>query len=875
MPVEVPSTVWDVLSRQACQTPLAPAILAPGRRDLTYRALADQVRSAVDALNDFGFGRGDRIAVALPAGPECPVALVSVMSGCVCVPLNPAYSVAEFSSSFSNSRVAALVTRSGDVPNAALAAKQSGVRVVELEPLSSDEAGRFQLRCDSRSPSRHGAYPAADDLAAVFGTSGTTSSPKLIPLTQAAVCDRARRARRSVDLSSSDRCLDLIPSFQVAAIGVSILGSMFAGAGCVYRGVTAPADFERGLIEVKPTWCALPVPFLEMLLDTPPSEKRRQSDGARYPGLRAFFTGGAPMSPDTVEAIERKFGVPLQNYYAAAECGGVAVNPLPPGLRKRGSVGLSMGLELAVFDESGQTVQPAQAGEIAVRGPGVFSGYENAGVAGDSVFSGDWYRTGDRGYLDSDGYLFLTGRLGNSINRGGEKISPEEIEGVLRRHPAVRDAVAFPIPHEVLGHEVAALIVMREGGANTNADTNEVRHYVAQNLAAFKVPRAILVVDRVPRGPAGKMQRNQLASLFAAELASAMQARGSVYDPPRTTVERMLSEIWAGILKIDRIGIRDRFLDLGGNSLLAVNLLTEVERKFGRSIPMAPFWQSPTVENLAALVVGADYKKCSVMLPVHTLGARPPLFCVLPGWFVSEMELLSRYLGPDQPVYALIPDPRPGAGQSGLTREEIVAECVAAMEGVQDEGPYFVIGRSVGGLVALDIAQRLRSVGKTVALLGLLDTYYPGITRQGLLPAPLRQLDFLIGEFVVVPRSKWAEHLRRLPWRAVRSSLRRLSGRRLPSRIADVALFTGLQRLFHGEPERWPGRIVYFAAESSKHRRFPDRRIYWSKAAEQGLEVYLVPGDHNMMVQEPHIREFAATLKGCLERARGCHPAPG
>jgi thioesterase domain-containing protein len=189
-------------------------------------------------------------------------------------------------------------------------------------------------------------------------------------------------------------------------------------------------------------------------------------------------------------------------------------------------------------------------------------------------------------------------------------------------------------------------------------------------------------------------------------------------------------------------------------------------------------------------------------------------------------------------------------------------------ENAQEEGPYFVIGRSIGGLVALDIAHRLRGAGKTVALIGLLDTHYPGITRQGLLPAPLRQLDFLIGEFVVVPRSRWAEYLRRLPWRAVRSGWRRLSGRRLPSQIGNAALYTGLQRLFHGEPEPWPGRIVLFAAESSKHRRFLDRRFYWSKAAEQGLEVHLVPGDHNMMVQEPHIREFAATLKGCLERAR-------
>jgi thioesterase domain-containing protein len=209
-----------------------------------------------------------------------------------------------------------------------------------------------------------------------------------------------------------------------------------------------------------------------------------------------------------------------------------------------------------------------------------------------------------------------------------------------------------------------------------------------------------------------------------------------------------------------------------------------------------------------------------------------------------------------------------------LTREEIVAECAAAIETTQDEGPYFVIGRSVGGLVALDIAHKPRSEGKSIGLVGLLDTDYPGITRTRLLPTPLRQIEFVMGELVGMPRSEWPRHLRGLPARAWWRAWRRLTGRYLPSQRANAALYTDLQRLFHEAPEPWPGRITLFAAESSKHRGFLDRRLYWSKAAGQGLEVRLTPGDHNMMVQEPHIREFAATLQGCLRRARGCADFP-
>jgi acyl-coenzyme A synthetase/AMP-(fatty) acid ligase/thioesterase domain-containing protein/acyl carrier protein len=871
-------TVWGGLLERASEAPLAPAILSPGRKELTYRGLLEQIREVVDALNGFGFGRGDRVAVALPPGPECPAALVAVMSGCVCLPLNPAYSVAEFSAFFVNARVAALVTQPREVSNAALAARSSGIPVIELEPLLEYEAGRFRLHDEGRAHARLGGFSEAGELAAIFATSGSTSAPKLIPLTHTMVCDRAQRARHSVDLTSSDRCLDLMPSFHGGALLVPVLGSMFAGACSLYPGVTAPWNFERCIRDAKPTWCALPPAFLEMLI----AENSPPCKGADYPGLRAFFTCGAPVSPETVEAIERAFRIPLQNYYGASECGGVAVNPLPPGIRKPGSVGVSFGLELAILDESGLRLSHDQTGEVAVRGGGVFGGYENSDGSSDAVRPERWYRTGDRGYLDPDGYVFLTGRLGNTINRGGEKISPEEIEAVLREHPEVRDAVVFPVPHETLGQNVAALIVTRTADVNTAAvnagvSVDEVRHFAAERLAPFKVPHAIVIAREIPRGPAGKIHRNQLASLFARELSSAASSGGAgACDPPTNDVERILLDIWARTLKADRIGIRDSFLDLGGNSLLAVEMLAEVERKLGRSIPTGRFWQSPCIANLASVAVSADRRKAPIMLPVQTSGLKPALFYVLPGWFVAEAELLSGYLGQDQPVYALIPDPRAGAGQSGLTREEIIAECIAAMKSVQQEGPYSVIGRSVAGIVALDIAQSLWREGKTIGLVGLLDTHYPGIPRMKLLPAPLRQIEFLIGELVATPRSRWGEYVRRLPGRALRSSWRTVSGRRLPSQIANVALYTGLHRLFDEIPEPWPGRITLFAAESSKHRGFLDRRLYWSKAAGHGLEVHLIPGDHDRMVQEPHIRDFVAALEGCLVRAcvRGVQPAP-
>ncbi len=857
------SAIWEELSRRARLTPLAPAIMAPGRKDMTYGILREQIRETIENLNGLGLGRDDRIALALPQGPESPAALVSVMSGCVCIPLNPESSVAEMTASLGNARAAALVTRSAELPNAVVAAQRCGIPIVELEPLPTQEAGRFTLHAQPSARRVKSGFSASSDLAVIFSTSGTTSAPKLIPLTHAVVCERAKRARHCVDLSPSDRCLDFIPSFQGGAIRVSILGSLFAGASSDYRAGTAPADFDRCLTETRPTWCALPPPFLEMLL----SEDFDRLEHAPYPGLRAFLTTGAPVSAETIEAIERKFGVPLQNYYGSAECGGLAVNPLPPRLRKRGSLGLGFGPEIVILDEHGQPAKPEETGEIAVRGSGLFSGYEIAGSSDLKMppLVHGWYRTGDRGHIDSDGYIFLTGRLGDAINRGGEKIFPEEIEEVLRSHPSVEDAVVFSIPHDVLGQEAAALVVPVRGSL---PNPNELRRFVAGRAAAFKIPRIILAVENIPVGPAGKVQRNQLASQYAEPIAQARRDRDTAYHTPQTRLEWMLSTIWSNLLKVDRIGIREGFVDLGGDSLLAVNMLSEVERRFGRTISHGAFWQSPTIETLAALILDADHKKCPVQFPIQRTGSKPPLFCVLPGWYVPEAELLSRYLGPEQPVYALIPDPRPGAGQGGFSREEIVAECVAAMQEVQGDGPYHVIGRSVGGLVAFEIAQHLRRGGKQVALIGLVDSHYPQSGRANAMPAFLRAIEFLVYRLSDIPPSQWGGRAARFPRRMAGKLWRKVRGRRSPSEIADLALYTGLQNVFHEEPAPWPGRIVFFAAEASRHRSFADSRWLWAKVAEKGMEVHLIPGNHNMLVQEPNVRDFAASLKGCLSRAQ-------
>ena len=862
-----PETLWNALRMRAQESPSIAAIRALGRDALTYGELARQVEEAVETLTRLGFQPKDRIAVALPEGPECPAALISVMAGFICVPLNPAYSEEECSAALRQAGVKALITRAASLPDAALAAKNCGIPVVELEYLPEEPAGRFTLQGRSRRPGVDVRWPGTDAVAVIFSTSGSTSTPKLIPLTHGMVCDRARRARHSVDLTAADVCLDLIPSFHGGAIRVSILGTLFAGASGIYPGTLAPADLDRTIRELKTTWCALPPPYLTMLL----AQETAGTESGAWDGLRAFFTTGAPVSPEVVAQVEERFGLPLQNYYGAAECGGIAVNPMPPGLRKRGSVGISIGPELMLLDEHGRPVAPGRVGEVLVRGPGVFRGYEYTDRGSrkqPSPFMREWYRTGDRGYQDEDGYLFLTGRIGNTINRGGEKISPEEIEQVLRRYPSVQDAVVFSAPHDDLGQEVMALVVPKP---EARINLLDLRQFASGHILAAKVPRVVLVVDEIPLGPAGKVQRGKLADQFAEDILRARQTREREYVTLQSALENGLAIIWQRVLKTEAIGTTDRFFDLGGTSLHAANMFAEVERGYGRSVPLTQFWQEPTIGNLAKLLLTAEPLKTSMLLPICKTGVNPALFYILPGWYLAEAESISRHIGADQPFYALVPDPRPNGNQAGMSKMEIVMECATEIEAVQPEGPILLVGRSIGGLVAIDVAHELRRRNRTVALLALVDSRYPdGET----IASTLEHLQALTVKLASVSRTDTKRHLRfalgylrRLPRKAAGAGWKKLRGKQDVNQAETDAFYTNMQKLFYEEPQRWPGRIVLFAAELSRYRGAFDTRWLWSKKAEQGLEVHLVPGTHDLMVLEPHVRRLSAVLRACVQRA--------
>jgi acyl carrier protein len=279
----------------------------------------------------------------------------------------------------------------------------------------------------------------------------------------------------------------------------------------------------------------------------------------------------------------------------------MASNPLPPRPRKPGTVGIAAGPRIGIMDEEGRLLPPGARGEVVVRGPNVTRGYESNVEANRSAFTDGWFRTGDQGQLDDEGYLTLTGRLKEIINRAGEKISPREVDEVLLDHPAVAQVVTFAVPAGALGEEVGAAVVLQSA---TSATEREIRDFAAARLADFKVPSTIVFLSEIPKGPTGKLQRIGLAERLGLGSTSMPDPQPRrPYVAPRTPVEELLAALWSDVLEVERVGVDERFLDLGGDSMLATRLVSRIRQELRLELTLRALFDAPTVADQAAVVL--------------------------------------------------------------------------------------------------------------------------------------------------------------------------------------------------------------------------------------------------------------------------------
>jgi len=432
---------------------------------------------------------------------------VALAAGTAAAPLNPAYKAEEFSFYLSDLAPKALITLNGWETPAREAAAGLGIPVIGLETTPDGPAGGYRLDTGSL-PTAAAARPgpaAPEDAALVLHTSGTTARPKVVPLSGRNLAASAAHIAEALALGPEDVCLNIMPLFHIHGLIAAVLSSLEAGAAvCCTPGFNA-FKFLDWLGTVRPTWyTAVPTMHQAILL-----RARNHPEQARAAGLRFIRSSSASLPPQVMLELEEVFGAPVIEAYGMTEAAHqMASNPLPPRGRKPGSVGLAAGPEVAIMDDAGRLLPSGEIGEVVIRGPNVTVGYAGNPEANGRAFTEGWFRTGDQGRLDEEGYLFLTGRLKELINRGGEKISPLEVDVVLMDHPAVAQCVTFAMPHDMLGEEVAAAVVAHEGATATE---QEIRDHCAVRLAAFKVPRKILFLKEIPKGATGKLQRIGLA----------------------------------------------------------------------------------------------------------------------------------------------------------------------------------------------------------------------------------------------------------------------------------------------------------------------------------------------------------------------------
>jgi acyl-CoA synthetase (AMP-forming)/AMP-acid ligase II len=468
---------------------------------VTYDQLRRQVNQLIDKLNQLGLGRGDRIAMALPNGLEMIASFFAAATVGTAAPLNPAYTVEEFKFYLEDTgaRVLIVPPKEGEAARTA-----AGDEVVIIEA-DLDQAGTVQFSSARNAgvvPSREN--PNSDDIALILHTSGTTSRPKRVPLSHANLMTSTRNVARTYQLTREDVSLCVMPLFHVHGLVASTLATLFTGGTVVAPAKFNPLSFWSTVKEHRATWYSA-VPTIHQVLLS------RAKAGARPPGaehLRFIRSCSAALAPQTMTDIEDRFGVPILEAYGMTEAAHqMASNPLPPGARKPGSVGRGTAVEIAILNEHGDQLPPNATGEVSIKGLNVFGGYEGNAEANAESFSNGWFRTGDQGYLDNEGYLTLVGRIKELINRGGEKISPREIDEVLLTHPAVAEAVCFGIPDRVYGEEAAAAVVL-----NDSATEKELIAHCHSSLADFKCPKKIYIVEAIPRTATGKVQRRNVAA---------------------------------------------------------------------------------------------------------------------------------------------------------------------------------------------------------------------------------------------------------------------------------------------------------------------------------------------------------------------------
>ncbi len=824
-------TVASIIAHHVAARPESPAILLSKDDVLTYGALGARINAFGAALRAEGLGHSARVAIVLPDGFELAVAIVATVCNAVAVPVNPKLTAAEIDNLFSRLRIDAIVTSSHVNTAARDWAARHGIRQFEV---TGSGCGTFKISAAANvthAPLDEPMMPARilqpDDLALILQTSATTGRPKLVPITHRSLVVNAERRRHSYNLTPDDRSFCVAPLYYARAIKEDLLQALLAGASVACPDRESDGDFVDWLVSLKPTWYLGGPTFHLTVLEQARTRGELPIDHC----LRFIRVGSAPLTAAMREELREVFGVPVLANYASTECGVIATSSVAPEDQKPGTVGRPWPAEVAIRADDGRLLPAGEAGEIVVRGPTVTQGYLDDEEANRTTFVDGWFRTGDLGSIDAEGFLTILGRIKEFINRGGEKISPYEIENALLLHPDVREAAAFAVPHPRLGENLVVAVVLKPGATATPAD---IKKFLGDRLVPFKIPQQVLVKTELPKGATGKISRRALAE----------EAGHSVREPapPLAPLHSQILEIWQALLGRSDIGIDDDFFEMGGDSLLTTQMVCEVEEATHQKIPPSALRSVFTIRELATTVLRGSSKSMELVTCAKEGNGTPFFFCH--GDYTSRgfyaLRLADKLKG-NEPVFLVHPYPRP---DPKLTIEEIARAYVPQILEMHPSGPLHLGGHCNGGVLAWEIARQLELLGRKVKLISLIDV--PSLNAR----AAFRAVAQLNRVAVAIAPEKLGRKLAVRSMRAVWGKERHANGP-FSRAIANYI------------PPRTTARVICFISEECQ----PKKTYAWTPWTNIADDVCckLVPGSHFSSITK-HVGVITSALDEFMSR---------
>jgi len=852
----LPSTIGETLLRLAENDPHLPALVCSDLRSLSFEGLARQIRSIGEQLQHAGIGSASRVGIALPRCPEAALLSVAVCCATTLVPINPTLTPGELEEELRRVRVDALIVPGWEeMPAWASSSNPAfGVFRVSKATASLDEVTLHQVRPIARRPLMAGPTDGRS-VCAIFRTSGTTGVAKRVPVTHQNLIEMADKMQRWLHLGRTDRSACVMPIYYNAGFKATLVVPLLIGCSVAMPAASGPQDFPQWVSELQPTWLTAAPAYLQSVLD-----KLRPLPADEPKHALRYVLSTASYLPDGVRTeLQSRIGVPVLEFYGLCEAGMMTAPRLPPKSAKPGTVGAVPAGEFEIRADDGRALGPGKVGQIMLRGPSVTPGYL---YDIDDVPSGlvdGWLGTGDLGVIDADGDLTVVGRTKEIINRGGEKVSPYDVEKALLLHPAVHEAAAFAVPHPRLGENVAAAVVLN---GEADATSSTLVEFLHDRLAPFQMPRHVHILPVLPKGTTGKISRAQLSASFAD------QVRPTV--PPDEPLQVQIAEIWQRILKRHDFGIDDDFFEAGGDSLQATEMLLELEAETRQTIAPSEIKAELTIRHLVETLVSAVAARHEFISKVKDGPGRPLFICHgdYDGWGLYAIRLID-LLKHEGPVYLLHPNFDRAAGLE--TVEAMAKAYVPELLAAQPDGAFRLAGYCHGGLAAWEIAHQLEQAGRKVESLALIDTFSinarPAV--RGILRAVSALGGIALGEFGHKLRTKGVPAV----WAGTRRLLQR--DRAILWRVA--------RRLYRGQPGAANSlRLAYYHAmanylpppikahvicvlsdEYTRKKEFSAEA--WKRLAPHvGLEH--VPGKHNTCITS-HVGDLAQVLNRHLAAA--------